>query len=49
MDLSFSVDYVRARLRAVAPEHEANAHLVPFRKRAFDLVHSAGLLAAKGS
>lgn len=51
MDLSFSVDYVQARLRGVAPEHEAsvhlvqaNAHHVPFKKHAFDLVHSAGVL-----
>jgi len=51
MDLSFSVDYVRARLRAVAREHaanvhivQANAHHVPFKKHAFDLVHSAGVL-----
>jgi SAM-dependent methyltransferase/uncharacterized protein YbaR (Trm112 family) len=51
MDLSFSVDDDRARLRAQQPAHassvhfvQGNIHALPFRRDAFDLVHSAGVL-----
>jgi 2-polyprenyl-3-methyl-5-hydroxy-6-metoxy-1,4-benzoquinol methylase/uncharacterized protein YbaR (Trm112 family) len=51
MDISFSVDGVRARLGKSEPAYaslihivQGNIHKLPFRKEFFDIIHSAGVL-----